>query len=238
MSTPRTYNIYCDESCHAEGDGNPVMVIGGIICETKYVREFSERLRLLKRAHGLAVDFEIKWTKVSASKQEFYEEALALFLAEDRLRFRGILVAKKEKLDHARFGQTHDEWYYKMYFHMLRYLIVAPHRYRIYLDIKDTRGTDKAAKLHEVLANSIHDFDREHIERVQQIRSHESELLQLADLLIGAVAYANRGLSGNAGKIGVIERLQKGRGEQALSNTSPFGWTKFNLLAWTPQEPE
>jgi hypothetical protein len=65
---------------------------------------------------------------------------------------------------------------------MLRPIFCAPHRYRIYLDVKDARGGPKTRKLHEVLANSLYDFDRQCIERVQLVRSHESELLQIADL--------------------------------------------------------
>ena len=100
-------------------------------------------------------------------------------------------LSGKARLDHARFDQSHDDWYYKMYFTMLRPIFCAPHRYRIYLDVKDTRGGPKTRKLHEVLANSLYDFDRQCIERVQLVRSHESELLQIADLLIGALTYAN-----------------------------------------------
>lgn len=32
------------------------------------------------------------------------------------------------------------------------------------------------------------------IRKIQQVRSHEVELIELADFLIGAVAYAHRGL--------------------------------------------
>jgi len=35
-----------------------------------------------------------------------------------------------------------------MYFTMLRPIFTAPHRYRIYLDVKDTRGGPKTRKLH------------------------------------------------------------------------------------------
>jgi len=66
-----------------------------------------------------------------------------LFLADERLRFRGLVVPVKGRLDHARFDQSHDDWYYKMYFTMLRPIFCAPHRYRIYLDVKDTRGGPK-----------------------------------------------------------------------------------------------
>ena len=70
-----------------------------------------------------------------------------------RLRFRGLVVPDKDLLDHSRFDQSHNDWYYKMYFTMLRPIFCAPHRYHIYLDAKDTRGGPKIRKLHEVLAN-------------------------------------------------------------------------------------
>jgi hypothetical protein len=118
---------------------------------------------------------------------------------------------------------------------MLRPIFTAPHRYRIYLDVKDTRGGPKTRKLHEVLANSLYDLDHECIERVQQVRSHESDLLQLADLLIGALTYANRGLTSSA-KVAIVERLCSRLGQQALTRTSTFAAVKFNILVWRAQE--
>ncbi|WP_397305790.1 DUF3800 domain-containing protein [Paracoccus yeei] len=69
-------------------------------------------------------------------------------------------------------------------------------------------------------------------DRVQQIRSHESELLQLTDILIGALTYANRGLATSAAKVAVITRLQERLGRGVLTRTSTFSATKFNLLVW------
>jgi hypothetical protein len=71
---------------------------------------------------------------------------------------------------------------------------------------------------------------------VQQVRSHESELIQITDLLIGAITYANRGLAGNAAKIALVERLRARLGHEALTRTSAFSATKFNILVWSPQE--
>ena len=85
-------------------------------------------------------------------------------------------------LDHERFDQDHDDWYYKMYYTMLCCIFTAPHRYQVYLDIKDTRGGHKTRHLHEVLCNSLYDFDHETAVRVQQVRSFESAILQLTDL--------------------------------------------------------
>ena len=33
------YNIYSDESCHLEHDGNDIMVIGGILCPKSKAKE-------------------------------------------------------------------------------------------------------------------------------------------------------------------------------------------------------
>ena len=237
MADVKTINVYCDESCHLERDRIPVMVWGAVSCEKRYVPALSERIRAIKAEYGFKSDFEAKWTKVSPAKTDFYLALTDFFLADDRLRFRGLVVLDKSQLDHKRFDQSHNGWYYKMYFTMLRPVFIAPQRYRIYLDVKDTRGGPKTRELHDVLANSLYDFSRERIEQVQQIRSHESELLPLADLLIGALAYANRGLAGNCAKTAIVARLRQRLGTQALTCTSAsFASTKFDVLVWRPRK--
>jgi len=231
-----TINIYCDESCHLEAGQSCAMAWGAIACDAAHVQDVSTRIRAIKQSHGLASTFEIKWTKVSPAQEALYMDLLDEFFRDHRLRFRGLVVPDKDCLDHERFGQTHDDWYYKMYFTMLQWMIQPGNQYRIYLDIKDTRGGARTRKLHEVLANKFHDFQHESIERVQQIRSHESELMQLADLMLGALTYEHRGLSTSTAKLAMIARLKARLGTVALSRTSPFGSTKFNLLVWNPRE--
>jgi hypothetical protein len=118
---------------------------------------------------------------------------------------------------------------------MLKAIFRPDARYRIYLDIKDTRGAKKAAKLQDVLCNNVYDFSREVIERLQLIRSHEIEQLQLADLLIGAIGYLNRGLQGNTGKMAVIRRIQK-RSGYILTKSTLLREEKINLFRWHAAE--
>jgi hypothetical protein len=235
MTEVRLYNVYCDESCHIENDGIPVMGWGAVTCPAADVRAIAENIRAMKATHGLSRDFEAKWTKVSPARIAFYLDLIDLFLDHEKLRFRGLVVPDKSQLDHARFEQSHDDWYYKMYYTMLRPIFTAPHQYRIYLDMKDTRGGPKTRKLHEVLANSLLDFERQTVDRVQQVRSHESELLQISDLLIGALTYANRGLAGSSAKSAIITRLRERLGQQVLTRTSTFSAVKFNILMWRAQ---
>lgn len=236
MNRPSLYNVYCDESCHMEKDRIPVMAWGAVVYKMPCVWKLSNEIRHLKAKYGLSSsDFEAKWTKVSPGQAEFYLALVDLFLANDQLRFRGIVVPDKSLLNHAAFEQSHDDWYYKMYFRMLHPAINRSNRYRIYLDIKDTRGGPKARKLHKVLASSLYDFNHECIERVQQVHSHEIELLQVADILTGALTYANRSLAGNAAKLAVIARLREKLGSNVLTQTTPLASTKFNILVWKAQ---
>lgn len=231
MST--TYNVYCDESCHLEHDGQPIMVLGAIWCPLEKVREISVRIRKIKSAHGLPPSFEAKWTKVSSGKLDFYSDLLSCFFANCDLHFRALVVADKSKLKHKLYNQDHDTWYYKMYFDMLKVIFEPASHYRIYLDIKDTCGAAKIARLHDVLCHSMYDFKSEIIERVQTVRSHEVELLQLADLLIGAVSYANRGLTGSPAKAALVENVRQ-RSGYTLTKTNLLKEDKVNIFIWQP----
>ena len=207
-----------------------------MICEKRFVRDLSKEIRELKVEHGFKPDFEAKWIKVSPAKKDFYLALVDLFIKDNRLRFRGVVAPDKKLLNHKVFNQSHDEWYYKMYFLMLRQVLTGSNCYHVYLDIKDTKGGPKMRRLHEFLAKEIRDSQQQYIERVQQIRSHESELLQITDLLIGSLTYANRGLNTSVAKTEILDRLRERFGEQALTETSAFSAPKFNILLWQARE--
>lgn len=233
-----TFNVYCDESCHLENDHQKAMVLGAGWCPLEKTREIAVRLREIKQKHGLSPQFEVKWTKVSPAKKGFYLDLIDYFFDDDDLHFRALIIPDKSLLHHAAFpGQNHDVWYYKMYFDMLKVIFRPDARYRIYLDVKDTRGARKAARLHEVLCNDRYDFSRKVIERLQLVHSHEIEQLQLTDLLIGAIAYLNRGLRENAGKIALIERMQQRSGYD-LTKTTLLREEKMNIFRWHAAETQ
>lgn len=230
------FNIYCDESCHLENDRQKAMVLGAVWCPLDKTRKIAIRLREIKKKHGMPAPFEAKWTKVSPAKKSLYLDLIDYFFDDDDLHFRALIIPDKDKLRHDAFPeQYHDTWYYKMYFDMLKVILRPDTRYRIYLDIKDTRGAEKVAKLHDALCNNMYDFSREVIERLQLVHSHEIEQLQLADLLIGAVAYLNRGLVSNAGKMALIERMQQ-RSGYSLTKTTLLQEAKVNLFRWHAME--
>ncbi len=76
---PEIINVYCDESCHLENDHQKVMVLGAIWTPMDPVPELAKAARALKVQYGLKSSFELKWGKVSAGQQDYYEAVLKWF---------------------------------------------------------------------------------------------------------------------------------------------------------------
>lgn len=221
------YNLYCDESCHLPNDGNKIMVLGGIWCPKEKTREINDRIREIKAKHGIGA--EMKWVKLSSAKLEAYLDLVNYFFDDDDLHFRVLVVDNKDKLNNEAFRQTHDEWYYKMYFDMIK-TVLSPHSgYYIYLDIKDTKSKTKIKKLQRVLENSQYAFSHNTVRNIQVIRSNEVEMMQLTDILIGAVGYKLRGYHQSNAKNSVIELIEK-RSHYRFEQNTLYREDKFNIF--------
>jgi hypothetical protein len=122
------YNVYCDESCHLENDHQKAMTLGAIWCPIEKVKEITEQIKEIQKKYELAPNFEIKWTKVSPAKVDFYLELINYFFNNKDLHFRVLVIPDKSKLNHEEFSQNHDEWYYKMYFTMLKAILTQSDR--------------------------------------------------------------------------------------------------------------
>jgi hypothetical protein len=222
-------------------DGN-VMVFGAIWCPKAKSDEIYKRIKDLKLKHGLKPNhvkikafhkprFELKWNKVSKTKLAFYRDIVDFFFDDDDLHFRCLVVPDKSALDHAAFNQTHDQFYYKMYFKMLKAILSPGHAHYVYIDIKDTRSNEKVEKLAEVLRNSAYDFSSQIVKRIQQVHSQEVELIQLADFFTGAIGYVQRGLKESKAKLELIERIKQ-RSRYSLTRSTLSRELKFNIFIW------
>ncbi len=220
--------IFGDESCHLINDQCQVMVLGAVSVPAKKLTEVKKSIYQLKRKYGLGREVELKWTKVAQGKLEFYKEVLNYFFATPELNFRGLIIPDKSKLNHQAFEQTHDQWYYKMYFEALKILFDRDHLFEIYLDIKDTKGGQKIKQLKQIAQAAAKNSG---IKKIQIVRSQEVVCLQLTDLLIGALAYQARGLKTSEAKNQLVS-LIKGQIGFPLELSSPKKEKKFNCLVW------
>lgn len=211
------------------------MVLGAVWCPQTKLREVNERIKQIKTRNGVDCNAELKWTKISPSKVQLYKDVVNYFFDDDNLGFRALIIPNKSKLDHERFGQTHDTWYYKMYFEMLKAILFPTEQYEIYIDIKDTNSYKKSQKLHEICCNKIYDFNEKIIRKLQPIRSDEIQIMQIVDILIGAVGYHNRIFSNDftrsSAKLEMIDLIKK-RSGYSLHKTTLLREEKCNLFFW------
>jgi hypothetical protein len=215
----KTFNIYCDESCHIEHDHKKFMFLGSVSSAYNQVKLHTEQIKQLKKKHNFYA--EIKWTSVSNSKLRFYLDLVDYFFATD-LKFRAIGI-EKSKIKCEDFGSTYDDFYYKMYYYLLNKNIDTLYNYNVFLDVKDTLSAYKVNKLKDILNVKYGVF-----RNIQNIRSEESLLLQLADFLMGAVSYSNNDeLKANAAKVLVIEKI---RHHAALDLSATNYSKKLNLF--------
>ena len=168
------------------------------------------------------VFYETKWSGLSKSAYPLYNDLIDYFFATD-LQYRAIVIDKNQ-LNHEAFQQNHDDFYYKMYFQLLSKKLNPECNYNIYLDIKDTRSAKKVNGLKKFLnANFIS------VRNLQNIRSHESELMQLTDIITGALSYHLRGLNTVIAKNKIIEKIQQ-HSNHPLNHSTDKDQSKFNLF--------
>src|SRR3990172_12780696 len=122
------FNIYADESCHLEHDGHEVMVLGATWCPLEEVKHQAEMMKYLKTKHR--AQGELKWNRVSPSRLPFFLEVVDHFFDQDPLHFRALVVKDKPRLDHEMYNRgSHDAFYYKMHFYLLRNIINSGDQY-------------------------------------------------------------------------------------------------------------
>lgn len=224
------YNIYCDESSHLRHSDNKIMTMGFICCPKSDRKKVNHDLKELKSKHNLSENYELKWTKVSKAKIDYYKDLIDYFCDNKKLSSR-VIIADKSTLNYDKYNLSHDDWYYRIYYLLLGKTLDEGSEYNIFLDIKDTNSNQKIKKLQTVLNNSYYSFAAAMIKGIQHIRSEEVELVQLTDLIIGAVAYKNNRLTGSPAKLEIAEYLSEKTGKVLTISTSPYE-RKFNIFKW------
>jgi len=227
------FEVYCDESQqelladNAERRRGQYVVLGGLWIEADLRTKLKEGIKELREQHNLFGEF--KWTRVSPSRQEFYCELVNLFFSSDYARFR-VLVLPAEELDSVQFhGGDPELMFYKFYYQLLHNWILDSNCYKVFLDTKTNRVGGRLKKLHEVLASANR---LSLIEQVQALPSNEVDLLQLADVLIGAVSYRLHGRTGSSAKTQLIEKIEEHIGHRV--GCTSRSEEKLNVFCWQP----
>lgn len=227
------FEVYCDESRpDLFASRNPkaeFLVIGSLWLQREDRSECKAAIHALRDKYRVGGEF--KWQKVSPSRFEFYRDLVEWFIAAgQRLRFRCIAV-EHTKVDLVHYHDDDQELgFYKFYYQMLRHWITNFNEYSIFCDAKKNRDPNRLRVLRRCLdlANLCST-----VTCVQAIRSNESVLIQLADVLTGiASTRLNRTHRPQTAKTKLLDTLEAGLGK-TLQRTLKAE-QKFNVFVIDP----
>nr|WP_315399311.1 DUF3800 domain-containing protein [uncultured Duganella sp.] len=222
------FEVYCDEAnpdvLTSEAPRARYLMIGSLWIPAELREELKGKIYALRQQH--LTWGEIKWTKVSASKSDFYIELVNLFMGYgEHVRFRCIAV-DREQINLALHDNDGELGFYKFYYQLLHHWILDFNQYQIYCDAKCNRDLKRLPVLAKCLSRASLTSS---IERVQSLPSSEVVLIQLCDLLLGAASSRVNGTLGkNTAKAALVKHLESALGH-ALRPT-PKAEEKFNIF--------
>lgn len=236
------FQIYCDES---RQNKDRFMILGGLVTTNLNIEKVLQTIRQFRSensAHG-----EFKWTKISNKMLPVYKELIDHFFAlnsNNHLDFR-CLIIDNHKVNNKKYNNGNKELgFHKFYFQLIVNSFIrlkASKKYEtkfyIFLDeFKAKQTLEEFKSIINVGAKKYLKLPYNPCQDLQFIDSKLSDLIQINDILLGAVGWHKNELDKVAGfssskaeianhiadKVGV-ERL----GEQIRQ--SRFNVWNFNL---------
>jgi hypothetical protein len=197
------FRVYCDES---NTDGRkPHPVYGAILVSVDNLRRVQQELADWRSREDM--HRELKWEKVRGGlRLKKYKSLVDLLFALSRQRrlmhFKAIILDRRAPGYHA-YSKGDDELgFYKFYYHwLLKYFAQFPVRHRCQLRvIIDERplpkdDPDPYTPLRIILNRGIRKqfhTTTDVVKNVEPLNSKQSDLLQAADVLMGAVGFHNQ----------------------------------------------
>lgn len=225
MSETVHYNIYCDESRHTSDPSDNYMIIGAISCPREHKRAVVHAIHKLKAKHHAQGEFG--WKRLSPNREAFYRELLELFSNDDQLELR-VLVAHRRTLEHESNDGDKELGFYKNYYQMLVHWLKPGSAYHVYLDWQQNSAQHRFANLRFYLQRKL--SGRARIECLEPITSHNQPLIELTDLLIGAIGYAWNKRSTSEVKVNFCIEFAKVVGLPSLDVATAANRQKVNIF--------
>lgn len=196
------FRVYCDES---NTDGRkPYPVYGAILVSLDNIRKVQQELADWRRREEMPG--ELKWEKVRGGlRLKKYKSLVDLLFSLSRqrrlLHFKAIILDRRAPEYHAYSKGDDEVGFYKVYYHwLLRYFAQFPVRHRcplrVIIDERDIPGRkDPYTPLKIILNHGIRktfQTTTDVVTKVEALNSKKSDLLQAADVLMGAVGFHNQ----------------------------------------------
>lgn len=186
------FHIYGDESRQTK---DKYMLFGGIMVKEAIIPSLEVKIKNWRENNRMYA--ELKWTKVSKGKLEVYKELVSLFfsLATQRLLTFKSVVFDTSKIDYKKhYSGDKELGFYSLMAeflpHFRKSIVSHEQRLLVFLDERNSHYSLSDLKaLSNQKSRELYEMNVELVRNIQPIRSHESDFLQIADILMGAVGY-------------------------------------------------
>jgi hypothetical protein len=141
-------------------------------------------------------------------------------------------VANRNILDHAQHNQGDEELgFYKLYYQMLVHWLKPQCSYYIYLDWQQNKIQHRFSTLRDILQKKL--SGRAKIECLEPVASNHVPLIELTDLLIGAVGYSWNNINTSPVKISFCQDLAESMKLKNLQASTFSIKDKFDIFHFT-----
>jgi len=219
-------------------------VLGGLWIPARHAESLRASIAEARTRHRCAN--EMKWSKCSgASVHPLYTDVVDLATAAinaGRAKYKCIVI-DRGLVDNAAWNDGDRELgYFKAWWTLLMSRVQPGWRYRVRLDALDLQRSGRLQTLRDALnATAIRDRGLSYpcCESVEPRDSKKDDLIQVVDLLTGAVGFHYAGghtvAGASRGKIELAERICQRVRKPSLCVESKRTEAGFNVWKWTPR---
>lgn len=192
------YKIYCDESRQSK---DHYMVIGGLIIPSTNLDKLDSTISNFRKQYKMSS--ELKWTKVSDQKINEYKVFIDYFFElnnNDILHFHCIII-DNHQLNHKKYNKGDKEiGFYKFCYQLLLHCFGKLYyrdlndRFIVYLDYRTS--SYPLSTLKSILNSGINKYyliPTKPFVSIEPKNSKQSNLIQLNDIIIGAIGFHKNG---------------------------------------------
>lgn len=186
--------VFCDESRQTKAR---YMILAGIWVPQKYIPEYEDACHTFRENYGLQ-NSHLKWTRVRKQKLKEYQGFVDIFFDffnQHKVAFKSIVIdTVKYPLDAPINKKDAELGFYKFYYQLLLHGIIVKHNYIITLADRPNEKSTRLSALQIVLNRGLrkmHGLDKsiEVVKNIEAKPAKASNLIQIADILMGAIGY-------------------------------------------------
>lgn len=190
------YIFVADEACISK---DRYTVVGGMCMHKSTVDRVLENMREYRAVHGM--NAELKWSKISDRKIREYESLIDYFFAMNnvnQIQFHCIIF-DSHQWNHGRYNDgDRDKGISKLYYQLLLHKLVkqcgpAGTCYARLDHRNSSTSLEELRKMINATAARDHNLADSPLKQLVSVDSKDCDILQLNDVVLGAVAAARNG---------------------------------------------